>query len=485
MLHFTVNLDCRKLRTEYLAGEKYLVAPVVLMTPDVHEGSKGPLLYRKRELSDYAPAWNHKPIVLNHPAKGIACKQDFLNQYSMGILLETGFQRGKQRAEAWFNERRTATVSPQTLGKLKRKEMMEVSTGLFVDQKGGPGKHNGKRYTAIAANHKPDHLAVLTDSEGACSIKDGGGLFQLNAKRKSRLHKYIDKQVEQVVGKKLKPSTQEYVMVKNRKITKKAFVQKLIKNEHTAFEEKDRKWLMGLDPKQLQKLAPKKGKHVFNSDKELEKVVNERLEDHIAELNRKRRKRERKKALQRSNEKDVAANKRKKHGPDDDDEDDDDGDGESPARNNKRRKTNGKSTRKSLEHFMRNSCPTELRPVFNQALRAAAVEENRLIKKIVANKAMKFKAKDLKKLAGKLGDDYMDHLRRLARMAKNAAGEDEDENVSYFGAAVPVSNNHGNEEDEDEYLPLPTYNKSFAPDLKLIPAGMGDDEDEDSMDDNE
>jgi hypothetical protein len=32
---------------------------------------------------------------------------------------------------------------------------------------------------------------------------------------------------------------------------------------------------------------------------------------------------------------------------------------------------------------------------------------------------------------------------------------------------------------------LPTYNKSFAPDLKLIPAGMGDDEDEDSMDDNE
>jgi hypothetical protein len=481
MEHFTVNLDCRNLRTEYLEGEKYLVAPVVLMTPDVHNGSKGALLYRKKELRDYAPSWNHKPIVLNHPTKGIACTQEFLNQYKMGIVLQTDFVRGKQRSEAWFNERRTAQVAPKILSKLKRKEMMEVSTGLFVDLRGGPGKHNGKRYKAVAANHKPDHLAILPDSEGACSIADGGGLFQLNAKRESRLSR-----LEKAVRKMQKHSrNKEFILMKKtgKKISKKEFVSKLIKNELTTFEEADRKWLMNLDPKQLRKMQPKKAAHVFESDEELEEVVNEKIEDRLAEMKRKNKKKE----LRETNRKEV----RNKRGSTEDDSEDDeveDDDTDEPAKHRKADKK-PKPSRKKLKDFLENEVPDELRPILNQALKAAATEEDRLIKTIVANKASGFKAEDLKKLAPRLGSHYLEHLRGLAAMAKNSSDDDDDgdDAASYFGAALPPVNNESNEdEDEGQELPLPTYNNSrFAKGLKLAtaPVGGDDDEEEDEMED--
>lgn len=494
MEFLTVNLDCRQLRTEYLEGEKYLVAPVVLMTPGVHEGSKGALLYRDKELGDYAPAWNHKPLVLNHPKKGIACTAKFLNRNKMGILLETDFDRGKQRAEAWFNERRTATVSPAVLAKLKRKEQMEVSTGLFVDQRGEPGKFKGKRYKAIAANHKPDHLAILPDSEGACSIKDGGGLFQLNAKRKSRIRKYVQK----TLSKMLRNTKRKENSMSKTKIKKKDFVTRLIKNEQTTFDEKDRGWLMNMEPSQLRKLMPKKTAHIFETDEELEEVINEKLEDRLAELKRKNKKKELRKANR------LAANAQD-DSDDDADEDEEDDDDETPAKHTKKDKgdkqdkgSKGKPAKKkpNLKQFLENEVPDQLRPILKQALRAAASEEERLIKKIVANKASKFKAEDLKKLAPRLGSSYLDHLRSLAEMATNSAESDEEDDsdgASYFGAAAPAMNSDTSEGDDEgasegQELPLPVYNNSrFAKGLKLntfVPAGVDDDEEDDSMDDD-
>ena len=38
------------------------------------------------------------------------------------------------------------------------------------------GDWNGKAYVGIARNYRPDHLAILPDMKGACSIADGAGL---------------------------------------------------------------------------------------------------------------------------------------------------------------------------------------------------------------------------------------------------------------------------------------------------------------------
>lgn len=58
--------------------------------------------------------------------------------------------------------------------------MVELSTGLFTDNEVEAGTWNGEDFVAIARNYRPDHLAILPDKVGACSIKDGAGLLRLN-----------------------------------------------------------------------------------------------------------------------------------------------------------------------------------------------------------------------------------------------------------------------------------------------------------------
>lgn len=175
------------LRKAFLEGREHYVVPMVMMTEGVHNGSGGPLLYRASELEKAVPAWNHKPIMAYHPTlagQGVsACSPEVLNRQKIGVVLNTGWN-GKQRAEAWIDCARVATVDPRIESAIHRREKVEVSTGLFVDRiPAQPGATcNAKPYAFEAVNHRPDHLAVLPDQVGACSIADGAGLFQWNAK---------------------------------------------------------------------------------------------------------------------------------------------------------------------------------------------------------------------------------------------------------------------------------------------------------------
>ena len=55
---------------------------------------------------------------------------------------------------------------------------MELSTGLFTDNDETAGvSPKGRNYEAVARNHRPDHMAVLPDQVGACSINDGCGVL--------------------------------------------------------------------------------------------------------------------------------------------------------------------------------------------------------------------------------------------------------------------------------------------------------------------
>jgi hypothetical protein len=68
------------------------------------------------------------------------------------------------------------------LDKLDKGEMVEISTGLFTDNIPESGVWNGEAYTAVARNYRPDHLAILPDQKGSCSIADGAGLLRNKAK---------------------------------------------------------------------------------------------------------------------------------------------------------------------------------------------------------------------------------------------------------------------------------------------------------------
>lgn len=173
-------------RQEMMQGEQYLVAPMVMLTEGVHNGSNGPLFYPGEELAKEPDSWNHVPIVVYHPEKdgqGVSARQpEVLNERAVGIVLNSRYD-GKLRSEAWLSMKRLAAVDIRVLQAVQNNQLMEVSTGVFTTNDGTPGQWNGEAYNAIARNYRPDHLAILPDQKGACSIADGAGLLQLNRER--------------------------------------------------------------------------------------------------------------------------------------------------------------------------------------------------------------------------------------------------------------------------------------------------------------
>ncbi len=179
----TVNLS-GPIRHDTMEGRQYLVAPMVMMTAGVHKGSSGSIYYPKSELEKTPEAWNMKPVVVYHPTangKSIsACSPDILSTRKVGLVMNAHFD-GKLRAEAWLEEDRIAKVDNRIAEALEKNELMELSTGLYTDNESKEGEFEGKSYSQIARNHRPDHLALLPDKKGACSIGDGAGLLQTNA----------------------------------------------------------------------------------------------------------------------------------------------------------------------------------------------------------------------------------------------------------------------------------------------------------------
>jgi len=188
-----------KVRRETLDEREYLVAPLSMIVPGVLNGSKGPLYYPLDEISRNADAWNAIPIVLNHPTddNGNPCSArspKVLEKFGMGHVFNVEVN-DRLVAEGWFDIKRTKRISPSTYNKLLKGEVEELSTGLFTDNI--PVKNrdeaffNGKSYTHIARNYRPDHLAILPNTRGACSVNDGCGV-NVNEASEEDLEPYLD-----------------------------------------------------------------------------------------------------------------------------------------------------------------------------------------------------------------------------------------------------------------------------------------------------
>lgn len=187
---FITNLST-KVRREILEGKEYIVAPVVMLTEGVHQGNGGRLYYPAEELAKVPAVWNHKPSVVYHPAEGnIACTPEFISARKVGLIFNSKFdsKAGKLRAECWIDPVRAEQVDQRVIEALNEKKVMEVSTGLFTDNQMVKGEWNGEEYDGVARNYRPDHLALLPDMKGACSVADGAGLFVTNSMSHSNIH---------------------------------------------------------------------------------------------------------------------------------------------------------------------------------------------------------------------------------------------------------------------------------------------------------
>lgn len=177
----TANLS-GKVRREKLHGRDFFVAPLSMIVPGVLNGSDGPILYTAEEGAKYPEVWNNMPIVVNHPkdkdGNHISARDpDVLNSHGVGYVFRSS-HNNKLQSEGWFDAENTRRIEPRIYTALERSQPMEVSTGLFSDKDPAPAgsTYNGISYAKIAKNYRPDHLAILPDKSGACSIKDGCGL---------------------------------------------------------------------------------------------------------------------------------------------------------------------------------------------------------------------------------------------------------------------------------------------------------------------
>lgn len=158
----------------------FLVAPASLIVPGVLNGSKGKLFYPQDEVQKVVDPWNGMPVVVYHPTvKGQPISGRHPDVFDVGRVYNTKWN-GKLTAEAWIDEELLLGVDQGAAirDRLLRGDKIEVSTGLYTEneQKAGVDPATGQPYDYIARNYRPDHLAILPDQRGACSLNDGCGL---------------------------------------------------------------------------------------------------------------------------------------------------------------------------------------------------------------------------------------------------------------------------------------------------------------------
>lgn len=177
-----------RIRHERRKGRDYLVVPLSLIVPGVLNGSQGPLFYPLDEIQHEPQKWHNIPLTVWHPTDPLtnsplsASDPGVLDRQGVGFVRQP-FARNRLQAEGWIDVAKMRKIdnklSPQVrvLPRLERGIPVELSTGLFTDNIPKPGNWNGRPYTHEARNYRPDHVAILPDQVGACSIQDGCGVL--------------------------------------------------------------------------------------------------------------------------------------------------------------------------------------------------------------------------------------------------------------------------------------------------------------------
>lgn len=185
----TFNIGGPKIRHATFDGRAHVVVPMVMMVNGVHVGSEGPLYYPNETLSRFPNVWNMKPLVVYHPEKDgqmlSGCDPDIFESSGVGMVMNAMFSPpkgsvlGRLKAEAWIDVEKANKVDTRIIERVEAGEQMEVSTGIFTENEiCEPTEWQGEEYDRIVTSMLPDHLALLPDRTGACSIADGAGLLQ-------------------------------------------------------------------------------------------------------------------------------------------------------------------------------------------------------------------------------------------------------------------------------------------------------------------
>lgn len=173
-----------EVREETFRGRDYLVAPTTLMRAMNLDQGYVP----EDEIRRSVPAWNGTPVTLNHPRNEAgqvvsANSPEVAEKTWLGYVFNAEPEGDKLVGESWIdieNARNIGGEAEKVLNRLQDNESLEVSTSYFGD-KLPAGNYDGEKRSEVIGNIRPDHLAMLPNKTGKCSIEDGCGAAVANS----------------------------------------------------------------------------------------------------------------------------------------------------------------------------------------------------------------------------------------------------------------------------------------------------------------
>lgn len=181
------RLQANRLERRTLDGREYAVAPVVAMVAGVRNGE----LLPADELGKFVGAWEGRPIPLRHPEDEAgnyvtANAPGIIETCVLGSFFNARMDGDSLKGELWLDVAKAQRLGGDALLALNRLEagqVMEVSIAYFCDFEQSAGEYAGEPFSAIQRNLRPDHVALLPDEIGSCSVADGCGANRVNRMR--------------------------------------------------------------------------------------------------------------------------------------------------------------------------------------------------------------------------------------------------------------------------------------------------------------
>ena len=165
-----------------LDGVAHMVIPVVALK----EGILNNIFYPAEEIQAFCSsvewgACTHQSSCYQRGFRFRLIRQHLRKLLTLGNFSMPFFDDGKLKGELWLNIDKAERLGfTEIIEHFDDGLMMEVSTGLFTEIQSQDGLFGADSYKSIATNIRPDHIALLPNDKGACSIEDGCGAMRFN-----------------------------------------------------------------------------------------------------------------------------------------------------------------------------------------------------------------------------------------------------------------------------------------------------------------
>ena len=168
-----------RMHTATYQGAPHLVVPVIALVAGVVNGILAPAAVIQASVRH----WNGVPVLVGHPTDSTgqalsAYTSPAIAEGIIGRLMNCTYTQDRLRGELWMNLTLAASMGEAVQAAVTRLQAghpLEVSTGFFAPTSPQTGTYDGRPYTGVYTDIRPDHLALLPDAVGACSWDDGCG----------------------------------------------------------------------------------------------------------------------------------------------------------------------------------------------------------------------------------------------------------------------------------------------------------------------